>query len=450
MNAIVLTFDRLPAGFLACCGNGWIATPNFDRLAAQSAVFHQNFSNCPAAENACPAWWSGRLECRGEGKEKGRNWLPTLLADHGITFRLLVETGADADIAERGQIPTEFAETVRGTDGLDVAVEETPFFRLVARAQRDLRLLRTSRREPWLLWIKSRGIPVPWLPPRDFGSKFLDLADDDETPIEVDEHDDTDSGETDNSEPDGDEPDCVEPEGDEGALVEMSEEQFDELLQSMSQLPADRKSRDALSGVDRNLMRRVCGGYVALLDAGLGRLLELIDQEPGIAPTLLIVTASKGVAVREPGVLLDDCESLAEETVHTPLFVRVVGTNRGVRRQELVQTVDLFPTLAEWFAIDCSNSSLDGASLLPLIRGDKVEPRSHVFITGGQGRFGIRTNDFYLVAKSGDREDAGNRLLFAKPEDVWETNDVAAQSPDIADELSGQITGILAGKRRPT
>ena len=50
MNAIVVTFDRLPIGFLACCGNGWIATPNFDRLAAESALFDQHFAECPASE----------------------------------------------------------------------------------------------------------------------------------------------------------------------------------------------------------------------------------------------------------------------------------------------------------------------------------------------------------------------------------------------------------------
>jgi iduronate 2-sulfatase len=139
---------------------------------------------------------------------------------------------------------------------------------------------------------------------------------------------------------------------------------------------------------------------------------------------------------------------LAEETVHTPLFVRVVGMNRGVRRQELVQTVDLFPTLTEWFGIDRSGWDLDGESLLPIVRGDKAQPRSHAFITGGQGRFGIRSNEFYLVTRGGDAQDASNRRLFAKPEDTWETNDVASQSPDVVDELLAKITVILADKER--
>ncbi len=54
MNAIVLTFDRLPVGFLSCYGNNWIATPNFDRLAFQSALFDQHFSDSPAARPTLP------------------------------------------------------------------------------------------------------------------------------------------------------------------------------------------------------------------------------------------------------------------------------------------------------------------------------------------------------------------------------------------------------------
>jgi arylsulfatase A-like enzyme len=423
MNAIVVTFDRLPVGFLACYGNGWIATPNFDRLAANSALFHQHFVDCTATESTSAAWWSGRHECRRDRKGTNRLWLPSLLADHGVSFRMLVETTGDGGTKQSGQFPAEYTETVRGTDGLDVAPEETPFFRLVARAQRDLRLLRTSRKEPWLLWLKSRGVPLPWLAPREFATIFLDVEDDQEADLEPDEPADV--------------------ENDDNGMVEMSGDEFDDLLRSVAQLPVGRNKRDALSEVERGLMRRVCGGYVALLDAALGRLLDQIDQDAATAPTLLIVTAARGITVREPGLMLDDWEELAEETVHTPLFVRQAGMNRGVRCQDLVQTVDVFPTLAEWFGVDVSASALDGKSLLPAIRGEKVEPRSRALIADGQKLAGIRTSDYYLVTQQADANEGekGNdlRRLFAKPEDIWEANDVAAQSPDMVDQLAGQL-----------
>ena len=57
MNAIVVTFDRLPVGFLSCCGNSWIATPNFDRLAAKALVFEQHFAD-GLARTASQSWWT--------------------------------------------------------------------------------------------------------------------------------------------------------------------------------------------------------------------------------------------------------------------------------------------------------------------------------------------------------------------------------------------------------
>ena len=189
-------------------------------------------------------------------------------------------------------------------------------------------------------------------------------------------------------------------------------------------------------------MRRVCGGYVALLDAALGRLLDQIDHEAQTAPTLLIVTAGRGMTVREPGLLVGEWEQLAEETVHTPLFIRTPGLIGGVRRQDLVQSVDLFPTLAEWFGIDASGLSLDGTSLLPTLRGEKGEQRSRVLIAC-DGLAGIRTSDYYLVRR---QEDEAASRLFAKPEDIWETNDLAQQSPDMVDQLSGQLAQLLSGE----
>jgi arylsulfatase A-like enzyme len=425
MNAIVVTFDQLPVGFLSCCGNSWIATPNFDRLAARSAVFEQHFADGISPDPASQSWWTGRspsLTARSGGNTPS---LPSLLNDHGVTFRMLVETATDSS-RKSDPFPQEWAETVRGSEGLDTLPEETPFFRAVSRAQRDLRLLRTSRKEPWLLWIKSRGIPVPWLGPRDFATKFLDLSDDDEGAGEpTDELEENEYGD-----------DAAED------VVEMSGAELDDLLRSMAQLPADREGRDALSAIERGLLRRVCGGYVALLDAALGRLLDQIDHEAQTAPTLLIVTAGHGMTVREPGLLVGEWEQLAEETVHTPLFIRPPGMIGGVRRQDLVQSVDLFPTLAEWFGIDTSGLSLDGTSLLPIVGGEKSDPRAGVLIAG-DGLAGIRTSDYYLVRR---QEDDATSRLFAKPEDIWETNDLAQQSPDMVDQLSGQLAQLLAGE----
>ena len=42
-RAIVISFDRLPLGYLGCYGNDWIETPHLDRLATQSVLFDLHF-----------------------------------------------------------------------------------------------------------------------------------------------------------------------------------------------------------------------------------------------------------------------------------------------------------------------------------------------------------------------------------------------------------------------
>jgi len=434
MNAIVLTFDRLPLSFLACYGNNWIETPNFDRLTARSATFHQHFAESLALDTVRHAWWSGCHECRRKTEIQTRDLLPAVLADRGVTVRLLLEAGNEADRSAHklSQLFPQWTEVVAGPDGLDVPADDTPFLRLIARAQRDLRLLRTSRSEPWLLWIKSRGVPIPWLPPAEYARRFLDIDDDDsdhEEPSEdVEEFEETDEA---------DETDQFDEDPDDATLVEMSDSQFEDLLQKAAQLPEGRALRDAMTNFDRALTRKVLGGYVALLDEGLGRLLEAVDHSAAGAPTLLLVTAAQGLTVHDTGVLRDDWAPAADEVAHAPLMIRPAGMTHGARRQSLTQPLDLFPTLLEWFGLE-PLSGLDGHSLLPDIRGEQAEPRRLAFAADGANLTTVRTVDHYFVQKSAEEGGEPARRLFAKPEDVWEVNDLASQMPDLADELAGE------------
>jgi arylsulfatase A-like enzyme len=108
-----------------------------------------------------------------------------------------------------------------------------------------------------------------------------------------------------------------------------------------------------------------------------------------------------------------------------------------------VQTVDLFPTLAEWFGADVSALSLDGQSLLPLARGETASQRPSAIMVASPKLTGIRTDDFYLVSRQIDGEHDIERRLFAKPDDIWEVNDIAAQDPGVVDQLARQLAERL-------
>lgn len=56
MNAIVFALRGCPAGWLGAYGNEWVATPNLDRLAAESVVFDRHISDKPSQAGANRAW----------------------------------------------------------------------------------------------------------------------------------------------------------------------------------------------------------------------------------------------------------------------------------------------------------------------------------------------------------------------------------------------------------
>jgi len=56
MNVIVFVLRGCPAAWLGAYGNEWVATPNLDRLAAESVVFDRHIGHEPTTEGANRAW----------------------------------------------------------------------------------------------------------------------------------------------------------------------------------------------------------------------------------------------------------------------------------------------------------------------------------------------------------------------------------------------------------
>jgi arylsulfatase A-like enzyme len=415
-RAVVVSFDNLHAGFLGCCGNDWIETPNLDRLAAEAVLFDQHFCDNldPAAGNH--AWWTGRHQFPvAEDRQRESPVFVEALHSRGVHTILVVESDGRDETA----IAPPFGEviTVRGSDGFDVAENETPFARVV-RCCNDWLREAAGNTGPALLWIKSRGIPTPWVPPQAFAELYLDefgLAE--EAPPQS------------------------EPEDEAEATTEESPS-----TAADEELPAGERD----GSLDWRYAAAMYAAYVTLVDRWLGMLLQTLKETPGWNNALLIVTAAAGESLGEHGPLEDDSLPLRSEAVHTPLWVRVPGSDQGgTRRQALVQSVDLAPTVIEWFggpaaALNPAQSPLPsnaGRSLLPLVRNEPIAPRESLVLGNGRLEWGIRTPDFFYV-EPGDRHpdpDSYPARLFEKPSDRWDQSDVLSQYPQMTEELCATL-----------
>ncbi|GLQ57063.1 sulfatase-like hydrolase/transferase [Devosia nitrariae] len=114
--------------------------------------------------------------------------------------------------------------------------------------------------------------------------------------------------------------------------------------------------------------------YAALLsmcDDSLGRVLDAMDEHGLWDDTMLIVCTDHGFLLGERNWWGKNVQPWYEQNIHTPLFVwdprtRVVGK----RRKSLVQTIDLGPTLLDYFGL-APTADMQGRALRETIAEDR-------------------------------------------------------------------------------
>lgn len=108
---------------------------------------------------------------------------------------------------------------------------------------------------------------------------------------------------------------------------------------------------------DANTIEHVRYEYAALLskcDRYLGKVLDLMDRYGLWEDTMLIVNTDHGFLLGERGWWGKTAMPIFEEIAHTPLFIYDPRRKEcsGSKRQALVQTMDLAPTLLEYFGME--------------------------------------------------------------------------------------------------
>lgn len=422
MKAVIVSFDRLPLSFLGCYGNSQVETPHFDRLAAQSVVYDQHFAENIDSTAVSHTWATGCFHFLRSSEQQ------QTLPDIGDW---LSQTGvASTQICERNsltRIPQcRRAIEIEGRDGLAVSPDETPVAQVVSRAAAELRTWSSDDASDRLLWLHACGVPFPWIPPRYFARRAIAgaaLWDDEEDEEPLDEHAE------------------ARPPA-EAALYELPDETFDEIIYTLLEAVTDEELATELASEEWQIARAVLAGYVELIDESLGRLLDVIEETIDPRELLLVVTAAQGVAAGERAMMSLPEIALSEAKTHTPLLVRFPSGTVGIRREDLVQTVDLVPTLLEWFQLDSHVQNCEGRSLLPTT--DSSSPRESICLGDGSTHHAIRTPDRLLILPLAAGTTTDDRpQLFVKPDDVWNVNEVAGQSPDEVDSLTAELEQFI-------
>ncbi|MFL5330671.1 MAG: hypothetical protein ACJ8C4_17355 [Gemmataceae bacterium] len=177
-------------------------------------------------------------------------------------------------------------------------------------------------------------------------------------------------------------------------------------------------------GDDRTLERihDTFAAVMSAVDRGLAKLLAGCRQRGFGSNALTVITSDLSYPLGEQGPVGWKAPKICESIIHLPLILRLPNNEyAGSRVSALTEPGDLVGTLQGYF----SNKS--HAGLWPLIRSEANSLRDHLSIRYG-AEVAVRTADRLCIVPP----DSEPRL-FIKPDDRWETNDVASKREDERD-----------------
>ena len=148
---------------------------------------------------------------------------------------------------------------------------------------------------------------------------------------------------------------------------------------------------------------------VAMCDANLGKILDLMDKHNLWEDTMLIVNTDHGIMLGEHGFLGKCYCPFYNEIAHTPLFVwdpRIKAEN--TRSGSLVQTIDLAPTILDYFGLPIPADMLGKPLTQAAYCGEPIREAGIFGIHGGQ----INVTDARYVYMRSPADPDNNTPLY--------------------------------------
>ncbi len=170
-------------------------------------------------------------------------------------------------------------------------------------------------------------------------------------------------------------------------------------------------------------LRRAKQGYYAVIsemDQVVGRILDALDESGARENTIIVFTSDHGEWLGDhlrygKGYPADDAVS------RVPLIIAAPGEQESQERREIVEAVDIVPTLLELAGIQIP-PFLQGESLAPLLAGSAERNKASA-LTEGAGWKSLRSENFRYLAHADGREN-----LWDMREDPGAYHDVAGSA----------------------
>jgi arylsulfatase A-like enzyme len=402
VSVVLVFFDAARARHLGCYGYKRSTTPEIDRLAADGIVFERAYTPAVYTLGAISSVWTSRYPDQHHGGVTFLEGLPShwktlaeILTARGVR-NVGVVANAMAGAAKRLERGFEEFQEIYGDPELGSRAE-------VFRGSLHPWLLR-HRDERFFAYAHFREPHFPYDPPPPFNTLF----------------------------------------GPDAPLTKSQRTQ-------LSWCKSVNQGRVRPTEAELAHLVRLYDGNMAYADREMGELRKTLEAAGVWDKCVLIFTADHGEQFYEHDYIGHSAQ-VYEDSTHIPLIVRLpkgVGP-RGVRLRQLVDLLDLAPTIADILGMkgeDVASFGFEGRSLLPIIAGAPDKPATLARTVWERPVYGLTDGRYKLIydTKSGDEE------LYDLERDPRERKDLSRNEPMMAEffrqELHEWLARLNAGPR---
>lgn len=181
--------------------------------------------------------------------------------------------------------------------------------------------------------------------------------------------------------------------------------------------------------------RSAYAAMIAGIDAGVGQITEILDKQGILENTLIVFLSDNGGhnIGSSSGPYRGWKGMIYEGGIRVPFCLSwPAGIDPGLRYEEAISALDIFPTFLEAAGISAEDMELDGVSLLPYLRGELANaPHEHLYWRYSDGAgYAVRSGDYKLV-----NQYLKPVSLFHMAQDPYEQVNLAGSNPDKVQEL---------------
>lgn len=417
-NILFIAVDDLRPE-LNCYGAEHIQSPNIDKLASQGVMFSEAYCNVPVCGASRASLLTGTRPTRHrfltyftrvDKDYPEAVTLPQLFRENGYytisngkIFHDLDDTeevswdenwrphaaNSWRDYQDPTNINLDNSDTTRGPAYENLEIADSAYFdgKIANKAIADLKKLK-QRDQPFFLAVGFLKPHLPFNAPR----KYWEMYDADN--ISLPEN-------------------YYKPENAPEAAIH----NFGE-LRAYAEVPEKGPVSDELA-------HKLIHGYYACVsytDAQIGRVMQALEDEGLKDNTIVILWGDHGWNLGEHTLW---CKHANFRTsLQVPMLLAGPGVPAGKKIDELVEFVDIYPTLAAMAGLEAPANQLEGASMVPLLENENADWKNQVISKYFNG-LSIKTDDYLYTEWSRTDEDVYARMLYNHVKDPEENVNIS-------------------------